>query len=402
MLEYLTRDMFLDLARPAAEGCLSIYVPVGDAGGRAAANRLRQILRGFEEQLAARGVAPATVANQLRAAWELVEDLAHQINNHAACVLLAWPDRAVTYRVPGPVTELVALGQWPHLKPLTPLVTDQATYYVLSLGKAGVQLFAGKGARLEPLELPGAPSGLDELLQYDEFEPQRQLHPGVPGVGGERGPVFHGQGGAADELKSQIQRYCQQIDRALLRAFPETRAPLVLCGTAYVLAIYRAVSRYPAISAEAIVGSPARLPLAELGARAWAIARPDPTEERRAARERYAALAARNNHRVAATLSRILPAAAAGQVDTLFVALDREQWGRYDPLTGEMALHATQEIGDDDLLNLAAVLSMQCGGTVYAAPASETPGDAGCAAILRPGAVPAETGAAVGTGAESA
>ncbi|MCX7789143.1 MAG: hypothetical protein N2378_00750 [Chloroflexaceae bacterium] len=401
MLEYLTREMFLDLATPAAEGCLSIYLPVGEAGGRAAANRLRQILRGFEEQLDVRGVAPATVANQLRAAWDLVEDLAQRINNHAACVLLAWPERAITYRVPGPVPELVVLGQWPHLKPLAPLVTDRATYYVLSLGKAGVQLFAGKGATLEPRELPGAPSGLDELLQYDEFEAQHQLHPGVPGVGGERGPVYHGHGGAADELKSQIQRYCQQIDRALLRALPETRAPLVLCGTAYVLAIYRAVSRYPAISAEAIVGSPARMTPAELGARAWEIARPDPTEERRAARERYEALAARNNHRVAATLSLVLPAAAAGQVDTLFVALDREQWGRYDPLTGTMARHERQEIGDDDLLNLAIVLSMQSGGTVHAAPASEVPGEEGCAAILRPGAPPADTVAPVGAGAES-
>lgn len=401
MLEYLTREMFLDLATPAAEGCLSIYLPVGDAGGRAAANRLRQILRGFEEQLEARSVAPATVANQLRAAWDLVEELAHQINNHAACVLLAWPDRAVTYRVPGPVPELVVLGQWPHLKPLMPLVTNHATYYVLSLGKAGVQLFAGKGATLEPRELPGAPSGLDELLQYDEFEPQRQLHPGVPGAGGERGPVFHGQGGAADELKSQLQRYCQQVDRALLRALPETRAPLVLCGTAYVLAIYRAVSRYPAISAEAIVGSPARLTPAELGARAWEIARPNPTEERRAARERYEALAARNNHRIAATLSLVLPAAAAGQVDTLFVALDREQWGRYDPLTGAMTLHETQEVGDDDLLNVAAVLSMQYSGTVHAAPASEAPGDEGCAAILRPGFPPAGTVAPVDAGVES-
>lgn len=401
MLEYLTRAMFLDLARPAAEGCLSIYLPVGDAGGRVAASRLRQLLRGVEEQLDARGVAPAKLANQLRAARELVDELARQTNNHAACVLFAWPDRSVTYRVPGPVPELVVLGQWPHLKPLAPLVTDRAAYYVLSLGKAGVQLFAGKGAALEPLELPGAPSGLEELLQYDEFEPQHQLHPGVPGAGGERGPVFHGHGDAADELKSQLQRYCQQIDRALLRALPETRAPLVLCGTAYVLAIYRGVSRYPAICDEAIVGSPARLTLAELGARAWEIARPDPTEERRAARERFEALAARNNHRVAATLRLVLPAAAAGQVDTLFVALDREQWGRYDSQTGAMACHEKQEIGDDDLLNLAAVLSMQSGGTVHAAPASEVPGDEGCAAILRPGAPPAGTIAPVGAGAET-
>ncbi|MCS6883271.1 MAG: hypothetical protein RMK84_19535 [Oscillochloridaceae bacterium] len=402
MLEYLTRDMFLDLARPAAEGCLSIYLPVGDAGGRAAASRLRQILRGFEEHLDARSGAPAMVANHLRAARELVEELARQTNNHAACVLFAWPDRSVTYRVPGPVPELVVLGQWPHLKPLAPLVTDRAAYYVLSLGKAGVQLFAGNGAALEPRELPGAPSGLDELLQYDDFEPQRQLHPGVPGAGGERGPVFHGHGDAADELKSQIQRYCQQIDRALLRTVPETRTPLVLCGTAYVLAIYRAVSRYPAICDNAIVGSPARLTLTELGARAWEIVRPDPTEERRAARERYEALAARNNHRVAATLRLVLPAAVAGQVDTLLVALDREQWGRYDPQTGEMAFHAKQEIGDDDLLNLAAVLSMQCGATVHAAPAGEVPGDEGCAAILRPGAAPADTVVPVGTGLESA
>ncbi len=402
MLEYLTRDMFLRLAEPAPEGCLSIYLPVGEAGGRAAANRLRQVLRVFEQQLDAQGVAPAMVAGQLRAARGLVEDLAHQINDHAARVLLAWPDRSVGYRLAGPVPELLVFGRWPHLKPLAPLVTERGRYYVLSLGKASVQLFAGKGAALEPLDLPGAPSGLDEALQYDEFERQYQMHPGVPGRGGERGPVFHGHGGVSDELKSQIQRYCQQIDRALLRALPESRDPLVLCGADYVLAIYRAVSRYPTIASAAIVGSPARLTPAELGARAWEIVRPDTTEERRAARERYEALAARNNHRVAAKLSLILPAAAAGQVDTLFVALDREQWGRYDPASGELLLHETQQFGDDDLLNLAAVLAMQCSGTVYAAPAGEAPGEEGCAAILRPGAAPAGAPAPAGASAEPA
>lgn len=386
MLEPLTRTTLLRLTEPVNDGWLSIALPVGAAGGHAAAIRLRQLLPSLTAQLQAQGLTPAAMAALLRAVEALEEDLKHRTNDHAPWLLLASPEHTVTYRLDGPVPELVVFGPRPHLKPLLPLMTEAAPYYVLVLGKAGVQLCAGHGATLEPVALPGAPADLAALLQYDEFEAQHQLHPGVPGTGGERGPIFHGQGDAADELKPQLRRYCQQIDRALLHALPAAREPLILCGVAYLLDIYRAVSRYPTISTTAIVGSPERMSRAELAARAWAIVGPDATAAQRTARDRFDALAARGDARSCMALRLILPAAAAGQVESAFVALDEAQWGRYDASSGSIALHPAQLPGDEDLLNLVVLLTIRHGGAAFVMPTGELPGGVTCAAILRPGA----------------
>lgn len=386
MLSHLTRDEFLRLAEPSEERALSIYLPVGEPGGRAAARRLRQILPDLHEQLQAQGVPPETTDRLLSPVRELVGDLEHRVNDHAARALFARPAWSATYRLPEPVRELVIFSRQLHLKPLIPLLTDSAAYHLLAVGKGGVRLFQGLGPTLEPLALAGAPASLPDLLKYDEFAPQRQLHAGIPGTGGERGPIFHGQGDAADELKPQLIRYCQEIDRALLGASREPRLPLVLCGTDYLLAIYRAVSRHPAIHEAAIVGSPDRIPPAELAARAWAIVRPAAEQVRAAALARCYALAGSDRHRTADAIRTILSAAVAGQVDTVFVAGDQEQWGRYDAASGQIKQHAQQRREDIDLLNLAVVETIRHGGSAHMVPSSALPGHDHCAAILRPGA----------------
>lgn len=388
MLVHLPRAELLRLAEPSAERCVSIYLPVGASGGHAAAKRLRQILRELQDQIEGQGLASATSAQLLGAVGALAGELEIRANDHAPLVILARRDDALVARLPGPVPELAVYGPRLHLKPLLPLAAEPAAYYLLALGKGGVRLFRGVGVALEPLALPGAPESVDALLESVEFEPQRQLHPGVPGKGGARGAVFHGQGDAADHLKSQLRRYCQQVDRALLETVGTSRTPLVLCGVDYLLAIYRACSRYPMLADEAIYGSPGRLTPAQLGEWAWAIVRPRAEQALSAAFERYAA-GAHSAERVCTVLRQLLPAAAAGQVDTAFVALDWEQWGRYDAATGHVLMHKERQPGDEDLLNVAALETLRHGGDAYALLASAVPGGELSAAILRPSGVAA-------------
>lgn len=385
MLTHLTRDEFLRLAEPSDEYGLSLYLPVGEPGGRAAARHLRQILPDLQEQLQAQGVPPETAETLLSPARELVDELERRVNDHAARALFARPGWSAGYQLPEPVRELVVYHRQLHLKPLIPLLSDSATYHLLTVGKGGVRLFQGVGEALEPLALPGAPTSLPDLLKYDEFAPQRQLHAGVPGTGGERGPIFHGQGDASDELKPQLIRYCQAIDRALLSALPEPRPPLVLCGADYLLAIYRAVSHHPAIHAVTIGGSPDRIAPAELAARAWAMMQPAAERERAAALERYHALAGSDHQRTASAMRSILSAAFAGQVETIFVAGDQEHWGRYDATNGQVKRHEQQRRDDIDLLNLAAIETIRRGGMAHVVPSGALPGHDHCAAILRPG-----------------
>ena len=383
MIEHLTRHELLRLAEPSTEICLSIYLPLAATGGQAAARHLKQLLRRLEVVARDQGIPPTD--GRMRAAWDLFGELEHRPNLYTSQALLATAQEVVRYELPYDVPELIILSHQPQLKPLLPLLTDRLSYRLLTLGKGGVQLYAGWGQQLEPLELPGAPAGLEGLLQYDEFEVQHQMHSGVPGTGGERGPIFHGQGDASDQLKPQLQRYCQAVDQAVRQALAPTNEPLLLCGTSYLLAIYRSVSRYPALCSEAIIGSPERMSSTELGARAWAVVGPSIAHDVAAARDRYQALAGRGDTRHSHTLRRILAAALAGQVETAFVALDQIAWGCYDQTTGLLQLHEEQQPGDEDLLNTVALATIRGGGDVHVVPFSGVPGGGSCAAILRPG-----------------
>jgi hypothetical protein len=78
-----------------------------------------------------------------------------------------------------------------------------------------------------------------------------------------------------------------------------------------------------------------------------------------------------------------VPAAYHGRVECLFVAVGRQQWGDYDPATGEFQLHPEAQPGSFDILDLAATQTLLQSGAVYAVEPAEMPDAALLAAIFR-------------------
>jgi hypothetical protein len=73
-------------------------------------------------------------------------------------------------------------------------------------------------------------------------------------------------------------------------------------------------------------------------------------------------------------LKEIIPAAHHGRVESLFVAVGVQQWGRYEPGAGTVELHEDRALGDQDLLDLAAVETLAHAGDVYAVSPDKVPG----------------------------
>jgi hypothetical protein len=68
-------------------------------------------------------------------------------------------------------------------------------------------------------------------------------------------------------------------------------------------------------------------------------------------------------------------------VDTLFVALERQVMGSFDPENNSVQLN--DDAAGRDLLDLAAARTLQNGGTVYVVEAEAVPGGGDVAAIFR-------------------
>jgi hypothetical protein len=147
-----------------------------------------------------------------------------------------------------------------------------------------------------------------------------------------------------------------------------------------MLAIYREVNTHPGLIGDGLVGSPDGAAIDALAARAWEHVRPRLEASSREAVKRYEAVGA---GLTSTDLSTILKAAAQGRVADLFIATDVDRWGYFDPETSTLRHSGAPGPGVEDLLNLAAVYTIERAGQVHAVERGAVPGGRAVAALFR-------------------
>jgi len=384
--DIFSRDELRMLIEQPVSPCVSLFLPIerAEPARQQTSIQLENLLRQAEQRLIARGLNTAVAHDILAPAYDLIESQASWTQQAEGLAIFAAADLFRVYRLPLAFEELVVVDAHPHITPLLPLLSGDGQFYVLALGLGGVHLFQGTQYGLSPVTLHSAPTSLRDALKYDEFAKQPQFHPGVPGRGGERGAIFHGQGAWDGTVaKQEALRYFQQVDHAVRQALRNDSAPLLLAGIAYLLPIYRAANTYPQLIEEDIAVNPDDLRPDDLHAQAWAIIAPRFDHARAAAVERYRMLRGTTPALATSYLRTIIPAAYDGRVDTLFLATGQRQWGNFDPISGELAVHEDAGPRDAELFDLAAIQTIQHGGTVYTIAQEHMPELARLAAILR-------------------
>lgn len=228
------------------------------------------------------------------------------------------------------------------------------------------------------------PESLAEALRYTESERELQYHSSASGAtlgkGGRHALIFHGKG-ASDVAKEHLVEYFHQIDRGLHELLHDETAPLVLAGVEYLMALYRQINSYPHLLKHGVAGNPDDVSAQALHERAWPLVEPVLLHGQQEAIERYREVAA--TELASNNISLIVPAAFEGRVASLFVARDREQWGRFDSANEAIEVHETAEPGGEDLLERAATQTMLHGGSVYVLDHAQIPGRQFAAAVFR-------------------
>ncbi|HEY9709015.1 MAG TPA: hypothetical protein V6D48_12510, partial [Oculatellaceae cyanobacterium] len=132
---------------------------------------------------------------------------------------------------------------------------------------------------------------------------------------------------------------------------------------------------------EGIAGNPELLKPEELQAKAWEIVEPLFLKEQQEAIKHYKELTATG--RTSTDIKEVVPAAYFSRVEQLFVPVGVQQWGLFNPDLNTINLHSEPELGDEDLLDLAAIQTILNGGTVYAVEPEKVPDEAPLAAVFR-------------------
>ncbi len=381
MNSLISIDELLALASDASGTCVSIYLPTHKLGTQTQKDpiRFKNLMRKAGGKLASSGMRVQDARNLLASA-QAIDNYQFWQHQSDGLALFICANVFGYYCLPLNFDELVVVSDRFHLKPLMPLLSGDGQFYILALSQNQVRLCQGTRYSVSEIGLKDVPTSIAEALQYDDPEKSLQFHTGTSG-GADRTAMFHGHGAGNDYRKDELLRYFRRVDSGLQELLKTQRAPLVLVGVDYLLPIYHQANTYPYLLDEGITRNPDELKAEELHAQVWKIVQPHFEQAIQEAEERYQTLV--GTGKTAANIQEIVSAAYYQRIESLFVTVGQQKWGRFNSETGTVQVLCEPEPGDQDLMDLAALHTILNRGAVYAVEPEEVPGNAPIAAVLR-------------------
>lgn len=365
---------------------ISIYMPTFRSGVDIRQNpiKFKQLLRVAEAELYDMEMTKAEVESFLNPATNLIDEIRFWQNQSDGLALFIHSGGVDYYRIPFEFKESVTIGQNIHIKPLLPLFTGNGQFNILALSKNQVRLFRCTRQNIKEVELLDAPDSMHDV-QVDDDPGNNQER--ISNQTGKNQLVYNkvtqAQGNENDYERNELTRYFRAIDESLLEMNKGDIVPLVLAGVEYLLPIYREKSNYPYIVEDFIRGNPELLNGNELHKLAWEIVEPLFIKDQRLAKEKYKQYHGQRNKLFANSLEKIIPAAFSGQIESLFLDRNSEQWGKYNHENNSIEIHAELIDGDEDLIEYASLLTLSRGGNVFSVSPEEIPDNSIVAAVLR-------------------
>jgi len=365
--------------------CVSLYMPTHRVGREQQQDpiRLKNLLAEAETSLLAAGMRRAEVQKLMSPAEELLWNTDFWKRQGEGLAILLSPDLFKAYRLPMEFEELLVIANNFHIKPLLPCLGRGIKFYILAVSLNKVRLFQGTADTIGEIAL-NFPTSMEDALWMDDPERYLNSHAGSMSTSEGKGgsAIFHGHN-IADDEKKNILRFFQSVNQGLNSLLEERNIPMVLAGVDYLLPIYREASSYNNLLEDGIVGNPDRENLKELHERAWEIVRPIFEESQKKAFEKFEQLNGQQSDLATRDLKAAVKAAVFGQVETLFVPLGSQKWGRYDADNNRVILAKVPGQDNEDLFDFAAAETILNSGQVFAVPAEQMPGGDEIAAILR-------------------
>jgi hypothetical protein len=360
---------------------VSIFLPTHRSGLEIQQDpiRLKNLLKQAESQLITEGSRPAEARELLTPVLELLDDAAFWRHQRDGLAVFRSRDVLRVYRLPLALPEFVSVSNRFYVKPLLPLLINDARFYILALSQKAVRLLECSRDDVQQIDLPDIPQGMEAALPLGSL-PQQQRH-SLP-MDGRNASLFHGHGVGTDDADViNLTRYFHRVNDGLHDILKHQQAPLILACVEYLGPIYREVASYPHILEDIVAGNPDGVKNEELHQKGWSLVEPHFRKAQEEAAARYHEGLAKG--RAAHSLAEILPAAHQGRIAALFVPLGVRRWGRFAFDSLSLEEHEKEQPGDDELLDLATMQTLMHAGTVYGVKPEEIPGKQLLAAAYR-------------------
>lgn len=371
------------LATVQDQPCISIFMPIDASGVERLRDRgvLKSLIEQAADKLQEAGYGPELSDACLRPARALLDKEGLRPFRAPGLALFLSPKEARIYATPSEVPEVAMVCRRFYIRPLLSLLEQVGQFWLLALSQQRVRLFEVTHQDLREIPVPGMPQTMEQGLNEQGVDRGEQVHAGSKFGTGKEAAVFHGQGGIPDAHKDQLLRYFRQVDAALKPVLAGQSIPLLLAAIDAHVPLYRLVNSYEGLLADALAGNMDYETTTQLLKRAWAVAKPQLDALLKQRLAKYADL--QSHGRASADLHKVLGAAFAGKIETIFVDPLSRLWGAYHPATARAEYHDRFAVGDDDLVDVAARETWLHGGHVFVLPRAEMPDGAPAAAIYR-------------------
>jgi hypothetical protein len=384
-MDHLTDNNLTELTAHSQFPCISLYMPTKSWQSLQALGedktRFRNLTAAVEKLLVARGVRPPAVADLVARLHEQTETPHVWRVAQRGLALFLSPALTRIFALPEAPPERAIVGDRFYLKPLLSHLGRSGPFYILATSENSTKLLAGNRYRLDEVDVPELPRNLDDALNIDTTrEAVSVMTTGGRGFG-RRSAVFHGQGGARADHKAHLEAYFRQIDRALTPILRGANVPLIFAGVSYLYPLYRAINKYPYLLGECIAGNTDLYSHDELRQRAWGLVEPFYARSREMAAARFGRF--HGTGRASDNVNELVWAARDGLIESLFVAIDGEQWGVIDGVRRTIEPAEANQPGAEELLDSITVQTFHNRGMVYVVNRSQVPGRELAAAVYR-------------------
>ncbi len=400
IMDLFNRHNLERLAELEDDVCISLYMPTHRYESDWSQNptRLKNLLREARSQLQEQGHRGNQIDEILAEARQQLDRPDFWRGMSEGLAVFITPENTEFFRLPLSFDEVAVVNDRFHLKPLFPLIATNNRFYLLALSKNDVRLYQGTHQAISEVRSAEIPRDILEAVQkYDDTEEDGRLeartqNQSAQGAERSRSDAAHrprhGHGVTSEDLSDEpqveLKRFFREVDESVSDYLGEENVPLVLAGVKEYLPIYKEVNSFQHLIEDEIVsGNPEPLNMKELHQKAWQIVEPVFLEAQDKEKDRFEQLYYQDGGLASGDFHEIIPACAYGRVDTLFVPVEEHRWGRFDPDSNTVEIHESQQPGDGDLLNYAAVKAYLNGGSVHALRSSNMPEGRSVAATFR-------------------
>jgi len=269
-----------------------------------------------------------------------------------------------------------------HTKPLRKYLQSLERYNVLGLSRHDYHIYEGDRHSLTELVLaPGIHKNIQEVLG-SELTEKHSTVASYGGVGNGSHNMHHGQGGKAEEVDIDAERFFRFVAKTINDHYSKPSGlPLILAALPKHHHLFHNVSNILSLLPDSIDVNPKSVEKDELVKRAWKVMESYYMGIIDKACDVYQE--AKSKGTASDNLSDIAVAAAAGRADTLMIEADRQIPGKIINKTGSIEKGNLENPEMDDLLDDIGELVTKMGGKVMVIPHEKMPTKTGIACVFR-------------------